>query len=401
MERTLSRPGKGARLYLRAARARAGRDSVTPATWCIRDGSREISLGLGAREREEAERSLALYIGQKYEPERRERPLAEIRIADVIAIYLADVAPGQARPEKAGERAERLLAFFGAMTLEQVTGAECRRYAAWREGKGRSNKGTGGGARRDLQDLAAAINHHHKEGLHREVVRVVLPPAGAPRERWLTRAEVARLVWTCLTTRETQEGAKTGKRPLAHLARFILLGVYTGSRPGAILGLSWDRSPGRGRVDIERGLIYRRAAEARETTKRQPPVPIAPELLRLLRRWGRQDGSRGPVVRFAGKPVQSVKTALGRAAKLAGLGKGVTPYALRHSAASWMVQNGVPTFQVAEVLGTSEAMVERHYGHLAPDHLRAAVAAIGGRGVSGAISGASHFSAKSKRRASN
>lgn len=297
----------------------------------------------------------------------------------MISIYLQDVVPGQARPERASERAERLLTFFGTKTLDQISGVLCREYAAWREGKGRSNKGTGGGARRDLQDLQAAINHHHKEGLHREAVRVVLPPSGAPRTRWLTRAEVARLLWSCLTTREVQEGAPTKKRPLRHLARFILIGVYTGSRPGAILGLNWDRGIGRGWVDLERGLLYRRAEGARETTKRQPPVPISPPLWRLMRRWAREDGSRGPIVRFDGAAVLSVKTALGRAVRLAGL-ESVTAYHLRHTTASWMIQRGVSASKVAEVLGTSAAMIERHYGHLSPDHLRDEVAILGRRG---------------------
>lgn len=301
----------------------------------------------------------------------------------MIAVYLADVAPGQAQPQRAGERAARLLEFFGTKTLDQISGPLCREYIGWREGKGRSNKGAGGGARRDLQDLQAAINHHHREGLHRESVRVVLPPAGAPRTRWLTRSEIASLVWACLSTREVQGGAATGKRPLAHLARFVLIGAYTGSRPGAILGLNWDRMIGRGWVDLEQGMVYRRSQGARETSKRQPPVPIAPELWRLMRRWARQDGHRGPVVRFRGVPVASVKTALGRAVRLAGLDTAVTAYCLRHTTASWLIQKGVSTRKVAEILGTSEPMVERHYGHLSPQHLRGEVSKIG-RGVSGA-----------------
>jgi hypothetical protein len=78
-------------------------------------------------------------------------------IADVIAIYLADVAPGQAQT---AARCDRILDFFVKMMLADVTGASCRAYAEWRQGKGPKvkggRKGTGGGARRDLQDLAAA-----------------------------------------------------------------------------------------------------------------------------------------------------------------------------------------------------------------------------------------------------
>lgn len=360
----MSRTSKGPRLYLKPAR-REGEEPL----WIIRDGRRSVSTGCGFSNRADAERRLAEYIGRKYQPARGERSLSEIKLRDVISIYLKDKAPEQANIKKVGERAERLLQFFGGKTLNQINGGLCREYVAWR--------GNDGGSRRDLQDLAAAINYHHKEGHHRELVRVVLPPAGPSRARWLTRSEIARLLWVCLSTKEIQLGSKTKKRPFHHLTRFIIIGVYTGSRPGAILGLSWHQQIGSGYVDLERGLIYRKAVGARETNKRQPPVPMAPQLLRLMRRWSRQDGKKGPVVRFSNRQVKSVKTALKRAVELAGLDTSVTAYTLRHTTASWLIQKGVSTRKVAEILGTSEAMIERHYGHLAPDHLRDEVAAIG------------------------
>ena len=360
----MSNQSKGARLYLKPASRPSGE-----ARWVIRDGTQTISTGFSARDRALAERRLAQYLTEKHKPSRGCRGIEEISVADVINIYLRDVAPGQANPAKAADRAENLLRFFGERTLSEINGSLCRAYAAWR--------GSEGAARRELQDFAAAINHHHKEGLHREVVKVVLPPAGSPRLRWLTRSEVARLLWACLATRETQGAVKTDRRPLRHLARFILVGVYTGSRPGAILGLSWHQQIGRGYVDQDNGMIYRRAEGARETNKRQPPVPMAPRLLAHMRRWARIDGGFGPVVRWQGASVLSVKTGLNRAVKIAGLDTAVTAYTLRHTAASWLVQQGVSTRKVADFLGTGEEMVNRHYGHMSPDHLRDVADQIG------------------------
>ena len=289
----------------------------------------------------------------------------------MIAVYLADVVPGQARPHKAGERAERLLLWWGDKALSAVTGASCRAYAAWRENDG--------GARRDLQDLSAAIGHHHREGLHRDVVRVVLPPKGEARQRWLTRGEAARLLWTCWRTREIQNGRPTDKRPLRHLSRFLLMGLYTGSRPGDALRASWLPGPSRSYVDFRSLVFNRRPGGAAETTKRQPAVKIAPRLMAHLRRWHVIDmaASRTWVVEFDGQPIASVKTALARAVKLAGIPGGVTGYTLRHTLASWMVQRGrLSTREIAEYLGTSEPMILKHYGHLSPDYqLRAAAEA--------------------------
>ena len=353
----MPRQAKPPRLYLRQPK----RAAESP-RWVIKDGTLEIGTGCGPSDRENAEKQLAEYISKKYKPTRRHQELHQIDIADVINIYLSEVVPGQKNIRAAAGRALRLLEFFGAYTLADISGSLCREYAKFRDNEG--------GARRDLQDLSAAIGHHRKEGFHREIVSVVLPPKGKSRLRWLTRSEVARLIWVCLTTREHQEGSPTKKRPLLHIARFILLGVYTGSRPSSILGLSWDDKEGCGWVDLENRLIYRHADGSAETSKRQPPVPISPKLHRLLRLWARSDNKHGPLIRFAGEPIKSTKTALGRAVRLAGLDTSVTAYTLRHTTASWLIQKGVSSRKTAEILGTSEAMVERHYGHLAPDHLR-------------------------------
>lgn len=343
----MPRKSKGAHTWLRPARRDATGKITEAAVWLILDGGRQISTGCRAHEGEEAEKRLADYIASKYAPERRERPLSEIKIADVIGIYLDDVAPGLARPEKAGERAERLLEFFGHRRLDEISPPLCREYEAWREGKGRTNKGTGGGARRDLEDLRAAITYHHKKALHREVVYVTLPERGEARQRWLERREFARILWTCLRTREVQNGRETDKQPFRHLCRFLLLALYTGSRPGAVFAASWERAPGRSWVDVERGVFHRHVQGAVRTNKRQPTVRLAPGLLAHLRRWKRLDAAKAPpqphVVTFNGVPVADAGTALARACKLAGIEGGVTAYTLRHSAASWLVAKGLPT----------------------------------------------------------
>jgi hypothetical protein len=108
--------------------------------------------------------------------------------------------------------------------------------------------------------LRAAINHHAKEGFHRGVVRVVLPEKGPARDRWLTRSEAAKLLWTCWRAREVQtvyrgplKGRKiqTEKRPLCHVARFILIGLYTGTRAGAIASASPRREEGKSFIDLD------------------------------------------------------------------------------------------------------------------------------------------------------
>ncbi len=55
-------------------------------------------------------------------------------------------------------------------------------------------------------------------------------------------------------------------------------------------------------------------------------------------------------------------------------------HALRHTYASHAIMNGAPLFVVARNLGHSTtAMVEKHYGHLAPSYIADAIRAAAPR----------------------
>ena len=190
-----------------------------------------------------------------------------------------DRGDAQSRRNELEERLGRLNEFWGAKTLAEISGETCGAYVR--------ERGTVSGARRDLEDLRAAIGHHAKEGYHQGSVRVSLPPKGLPRDRWLTRSEAAKLLWACWSTRETQRAIPTVKFPLRHIARFILIGLYTGTRAAAIAASAPARAEGRAYVDLERGVFYRLAIGKRVTNKRQPPVPLPPQLLSHMRRWAR------------------------------------------------------------------------------------------------------------------
>src|ERR1700733_8336519 len=107
----MPRQSKGAHLWLRPGRDR-GDKGVERAAWVIKDAGRQHSTGFGSTERREAEAALGEHSAWEYQAARRERETSEILIAEVLNVYLTDVAPGQARPEKAAERAERLIEFF-------------------------------------------------------------------------------------------------------------------------------------------------------------------------------------------------------------------------------------------------------------------------------------------------
>jgi Phage integrase family len=64
----------------------------------------------------------------------------------------------------------------------------------------------------------------------------------------------------------------------------------------------------------------------------------------------------------------------------------VTPHTLRHTAATWLMQRGVPIWQAAGFLGMSAEMLERTYGHHHPDYLKGAADAITPQNVSLVVS---------------
>ncbi len=94
----MPRPSKGIRLWLRPEERNPDGTLRKRAVWVIRDGPRKISTGCAAPDREAAERQVSEYLAKKYQPDRsRGRHPAQILIADVLAIYLKDVATTNTR----------------------------------------------------------------------------------------------------------------------------------------------------------------------------------------------------------------------------------------------------------------------------------------------------------------
>ena len=88
------------------------------------------------------------------------------------------------------------------------------------------------------------------------------------------------------------------------------------------------------------------------------------------------DGNIRHVVHWNGSSVQSIKKAFRSAKRAAGLSEDVTPHVLRHTAATWLMQAGVETWQAAGFLGMTVEMLERVYGHHSPIYQKQAADAV-------------------------
>lgn len=389
----MPRPSKGIRLWLRRER-RDAKGRVRPAAWFIRDGEKQIGTGCGRDDREGAQKALADYLAEIYRPDAGQRDPARLQVNDVLAVYGREKAPDTAAPERIGYALDPLAQFWAGRTIEEIRGGSCREYVAWRTSqkwsgaKASSRKVSIGTARRELECLQAAINYYAAEYRLQSVPVVTLPEKPESRERWLTRREAAAMLRAAWRNPDHH-----------HIVRFLLIGLYTGTRHSAILKLKWMPSTDGGWFDLEAGLLYRRGSSERRTKKRQPTSRIPPRLLFWLRRWKAADDAanarraeenekrlpedrRSPclhVVAWDGKPIAKERRAWANVREAAGIGPEVTPHVMRHTAATWLMQRGADIWDAAGYLGMDATTLERVYGHHHPDYQKDVASRFGGR----------------------
>jgi integrase len=276
-----------------------------------------------------------------------------------------------------------LLRWWADRTLSDVRRNTCEAYVKYRTAQPIRHGTTGRKAsiqtaRRELEVLSAAIGYWDDEHHLTRRPKVILPEKPESSRDALTRSEAASLLWASLGHRKHEDGwlslSGSSKANRQHLRRFILIGLYTGSRAGVIKRLSWTESLQDPWVDLDAGIIYRRGRNERDSkTKRRPLVKLPKKLIAHLRRWKKQDAEKGAatVLHHGGQPVASVRTGFSTCVADAGL-KDVTPHWLRHTSATWLMEAGVDLWTASGYLGMSGQTLEKHYGHHRPDHQSAA-----------------------------
>jgi integrase len=203
---------------------------------------------------------------------------------------------------------------------------------------------------RELGTLKAAL--HYAEGnrwIERQPQFIMPAKSPPPRDVWLKREEVAMLI----------ERAKS-----PHIRLFIKIAVSTAARSGAILDLKWDQ------LDLEMRIIDFGRGYG---NKRRSVVPMNDEVYQSLIE-AKELAQTDHVIEYNGRPTRAIKKAFSRLCESCGIK--ASPHVLRHTAATWLVMDGVPLSEVARLLGDSEKTVETVYGKHSPDYLRRAVRAL-------------------------
>jgi integrase len=265
-------------------------------------------------------------------------------IAEVLAAYGSEVAPNKASARNMGYNISNLLKWWGDKHVSDISKKSCREYVKTK---------TVQAAGQDLKILRIAVKYWNEEYGPLDAMPVFEVPAGnPPKERWLTKAEAAKLL--------------RAAKPYQHMRRLILLGLYTGSRPGVLLSLQWDQ------IDFHSGVLSRtKSGKAQDKKKRAPKVKLGWRILAHLRRWKRLDGDQKIVCHFmdewhpGAREVRDPHSAWTKIVAAAGL-EGVTRHTLRHTRATWMAQAGVPLWEAAGFLGMTVKTLEQVYAHHSP-----------------------------------
>ena len=165
----------------------------------------------------------------------------------------------------------------------------------------------------------------------------------------MTPEEATRLLASC---RESRNG---------DLTDFVEFSLFTGLRRGEALGLTWER------VDRARGVIL---LDITKSNKRRE-VPLNSRADAVLARRG----SKSSGLVFDTRDWDHFRTAWEHAVERAKL-TDFHFHDLRHTFASWAVQRGATLQEVKDLLGHHSLAMALRYGHLAPEHLRSAVARL-------------------------
>lgn len=237
---------------------------------------------------------------------------------------------------------------LGSLQVGDLTEDAVAKYVQMRREQGISD----GTLLSELGRLRTALRWGERKELIPRAPYIPLPPKPPPRDKRLTREEAVRFLGAC---------------EMPHVKLFVILACATGARREAILGLKWNQ------IDLKASRIDLGGLPGQ---KGRSVVPIN-EWARtaLLEALERHVGSEY-VITWGGERVMSVKTALRNAGKRCGL-PWVTAHVFRHSAASWMAEDGVSMPEIARFLGHRNSRItEEVYAKFSPGYLQKAAKAV-------------------------
>lgn len=201
--------------------------------------------------------------------------------------------------------------------------------------------------RYELLMLSTALNWALKKKHITSRPQLWLPPKGEYRVRYLSETEFEKFY-------------QAVRAPHARL--YVLLGLNTLARPGAILDLKWRQ------VDFGRQQIELNPPGRKQTSKKRPIVPMNEPLREaLMEAYEARQGSY--VIERGAERLGSIKKAFQAASQRSGVK--ATPYTLRHTGAVRAAENGVSMAELAQFMGhDDDRTTQKYYARFSPGYLK-------------------------------
>jgi integrase len=224
--------------------------------------------------------------------------------------------------------------------LDEITKAKIDKIKVAKKSEGVSNSTVN----RTLELLRSILNLAQQEWEWLDSTPSVrMLPEQSTRIRWLTHEESVRLI------NELPEHLKA-------MARFTLA---TGLRESNVTGLQWSQ------LDMQRRCAWVHADQAKG--KKAIAVPLNEDALAVIRQQiGKHDTH---VFTYEGNPVTRANNHAWRKALVRAGVKDFRWHDLRHTWASWHVQNGTPLHVLKELGGWADLTMVLRYAHLSSTHL--------------------------------
>lgn len=177
------------------------------------------------------------------------------------------------------------------------------------------------------------------------------------RERFLTREQADALLAELAT-----------KSP--EVRDMALISLHTGMRASEVFGLTWQD------VDVDRGFLSLR--DTKSGKNRTAFMTEAVKAVFMARKRGTP--SEFIFTSTRGERIKQISLTFARAVDALKLNEGIKDrrqkivfHSLRHTYASWLVENGTDLYMVQKLLGHADISMTQRYSHLSENTLQAAV----------------------------
>ena len=188
---------------------------------------------------------------------------------------------------------------------------------------------------------------------------VRLPRVPDKHAVYLSKEDVDRI---CLAIRAQQERPHVEAGTGLWLVPIVRANVYLGLRVSELIHLQWDD------VDLDRAtLVVRQSDRFSTKSGKDRTLPLARTVLSVLQSLDRRSHLVFPNHNGTQLNRHYVSSRFKHFCRLAGLPEQVHFHTTRHTAASWLAEQGVSVEAIRLYMGHSSIQVTQRYMHLAPD----------------------------------